>query len=67
VRELFAAYGAATGLLLDLKAVATAQLREAGVATVVDVGRCTTCDERYFSHRREGPDTGRQGGFAWLR
>jgi hypothetical protein len=67
VREPFAAYGAATGRLLDLKVIAAAQLREAGVATVVDVGRCTICDERYFSHRREGADTGRQGGFAWLR
>jgi copper oxidase (laccase) domain-containing protein len=67
VRELFAAYGAATGRLLDLKAVAATQLRDAGVAVVADVGRCTICDERYFSHRREGADTGRQGGFAWLR
>jgi YfiH family protein len=67
VRELFAAYGAAAGRLLDLKAVAAAQLREAGVAVVVDVDRCTICDESYFSHRRDGPDTGRQGGFAWLR
>ena len=67
VREHFAAYGAARGRLLDLKAVAAAQLREAGVATVEDLGLCTICDERFFSHRREGPATGRQGAFAWLR
>ena len=58
-----------SGGLLDLKAVAAAQLREAGVGEVRDVGVCTICaaPERFFSHRRDGPDTGRQGGFAWLR
>lgn len=67
VRELFARYDAANGRLLDLKAVAAAALREAGVATIEDPGLCTICDERYYSHRREGAATGRQGGFAWLR
>jgi copper oxidase (laccase) domain-containing protein len=27
---------------------------------------CTICDERYFSHRREGSRAGRQAGVAWL-
>ncbi|HEY1775213.1 MAG TPA: polyphenol oxidase family protein [Solirubrobacteraceae bacterium] len=67
LRERFARYGASRGTLLDLKAVAAAQLREAGVAVVQDVGVCTICDARYFSHRRDGAATGRQGGFAWLR
>ena len=67
VREIFARYGASKGRLLDLRAVAAAQLREAGVATIEDPGLCTICDERYFSHRRDGAATGRQGGFAWLR
>lgn len=67
VRDLFSGYGASAGRLLDLQAIAAAQLREAGVATVVALGHCTICDERYFSHRREGPATGRLGGFAWLR
>ncbi len=68
VRELFAPYDASHGRLLDLKAVAATQLREAGVATVLDVGVCTICSpsKRFFSHRREGAGTGRQGGFAWL-
>ena len=68
VRQAFAAYGASRGRLLDLKAVAAAQLREAGVAVVRDVGLCTICAPtgRLFSHRRDGPATGRQGGFAWL-
>jgi polyphenol oxidase len=68
VREVFGAYRASEGRLLDLKAVAGAQLREAGVAVVRDVGICTMCSDpgRLFSHRRDGPATGRQGGFAWL-
>ena len=68
VRERFAAYGASRGRLLDIKAVAAAQLREAGVHEIRDVALCTICapEERFFSHRRDGARTGRQGGFAWL-
>jgi YfiH family protein len=68
VRERFAAWEASPGRLLDLKAVAAAQLREAGVGTVHDIGLCTICtpEHRFFSHRRDGASTGRQGGFAWL-
>jgi YfiH family protein len=54
------------GRLLDLKAVAASRLRDAGVAEVVDVGRCTMCEpDVFFSHRISGPVTGRQGGLAW--
>jgi YfiH family protein len=67
VRQRFAGYGTSRGRLLDLRAVAAAQLGEAGVAVIEDVDVCTICDARYFSHRREGAATGRQGGFAWLR
>jgi hypothetical protein len=69
VRERFAAYAASRGRLLDLKAVAAAQLVEAGVALVEDCELCTICSPpgRLFSHRRDGPAAGRQGGFAWLR
>ena len=67
LRERFAAYGASRGRLLDLPAIAAAQLAEAGVTTILSAGRCTICDERYFSHRRDGAASGRQGGFAWLR
>lgn len=57
---------ALNGRLLDLKAVAAARLRAAGVAAVVDVGRCTICEpDVFFSHRASGPVTGRNGGFAW--
>jgi YfiH family protein len=69
VRDRFARYRAANGRLLDLKSVAAAQLREAGIDVVEDVGLCTICSDpgRLFSHRRDGASTGRQGGFAWLR
>jgi purine-nucleoside/S-methyl-5'-thioadenosine phosphorylase / adenosine deaminase len=67
VRELFTRHAASDGRLLDLKSIAAAQLREAGVAVVEDAAACTICDERYFSHRRDGTATGRQGGFAWRR
>jgi len=30
------------------------------------VHACTICDERFFSHRREGARAGRQAGVAWL-
>lgn len=54
------------GRLLDLKAVAARRLRDAGVASVRDVGRCTMCEpDVFFSHRASGPVTGRQGGIAW--
>lgn len=54
------------GRLLDLKAVAAHRLRAAGVAQVLDVGRCTMCEPGvFFSHRASGPVTGRQGGLAW--
>jgi purine-nucleoside/S-methyl-5'-thioadenosine phosphorylase / adenosine deaminase len=68
VRGVFEAYGASRGRMLDLKAVAAAQLREAGVVEVGDLGMCTICSDRgaLFSHRRDGAGTGRQGGFAWL-
>jgi hypothetical protein len=51
---------------LDLKAVARARLRAAGVAEIHDCGLCTACDaERFFSHRRDRGVTGRQAGLAW--
>jgi YfiH family protein len=69
VHVAFAAYGASSGRRLDLAAIAAAQLREAGVTAISDVGVCTLCAPAglLFSHRRDGPDTGRQAGIAWLR
>ncbi|MGH2903928.1 MAG: polyphenol oxidase family protein [Solirubrobacteraceae bacterium] len=51
---------------IDLKAIARERLLAAGVSEVRDVAACTICDERFFSHRREGARAGRQGGVAWL-
>jgi polyphenol oxidase len=54
------------GSPIDLKAIARARLLAAGVEQVDDVGLCTICDERFFSHRRESTRAGRQAGIAWL-
>ena len=64
--EVHAAVGHSAGANVDLKAAAAERLRAAGVTDVQDVGICTICDERFFSHRREGARAGRQAGVAWL-
>lgn len=66
--EVFAALGApaTADRRIDLRSIARRRLRAAGVAEVRDVDRCTICDERYFSHRREGVAAGRQAVIAWL-
>jgi YfiH family protein len=66
--EVHAAFGGAHrhGRYLDLPALARERLLAAGVEHVEQVGLCTICDERLFSHRREGPRAGRQAGIAWL-
>jgi polyphenol oxidase len=75
--EVHAAFGGAYGIgsptpralsgqRIDLKAIARDRLLAAGVREVQDLAMCTICDERFFSHRREGARAGRQGGVAWL-
>jgi YfiH family protein len=66
--EVHAAFGGAhrDGRLIDLRAIAHERLLAAGVAQVRDERGCTICDERYFSHRREGAPAGRQAAVAWL-
>ncbi len=66
--EVHAAFGGAHrhGRHIDLPALARERLLAAGVERVQEVGVCTICDERLFSHRREGPRAGRQAGVAWL-
>jgi YfiH family protein len=68
VHAVFARYDARRGGNLDLAAIARAQLEQAGVATVYDVGLCTICSDPslFYSHRRERGVTGRQAGIAWL-
>jgi polyphenol oxidase len=66
--EVRAAFGGAHrgGRHIDLRSIARARLLGAGVTRVHDVDVCTICDERFFSHRREGLRAGRQAGVAWL-
>jgi polyphenol oxidase len=66
--EVHDAFGGAhrTGPNLDLAALAGERLQAAGVSRIEDVGVCTICDGRFFSHRREGEAAGRQAGVAWL-
>jgi polyphenol oxidase len=66
--EVHAAFGGIhrDGARLDLKAITRERLLAAGVAEVRDLELCTICDERFFSHRREGARAGRQAGVAWL-
>jgi YfiH family protein len=69
VLEAFASLGegVASGGMLDLVAVATRQLAEAGVEQVQAAGLCTSCNpDLFFSHRRDGGQTGRQAGLVRL-
>jgi len=56
----------AQGRNIDLRAIARDRLLAAGVSLLCEVRACTICDERFFSHRREGSKAGRQAGVAWL-
>jgi YfiH family protein len=66
--EVHAAFAGAhrQGRRIDLRAIARDRLLAAGVADVRVLDTCTICDERFFSHRREGAGAGRQAGVAWL-
>ncbi|HEY1276154.1 MAG TPA: polyphenol oxidase family protein [Thermoleophilaceae bacterium] len=68
VLEAFAELpGVADGRMLDLRAVASRKLAEAGVTDVRHVDECTSCrPDLYFSHRRDNGLTGRQGGLVVL-
>ncbi len=71
--DIAAAYRArfGTGALkdrnLDLWAVSERVLRDAGVERVDRLDLCTACDPtRFFSHRRDGGVTGRQGVIGYV-
>jgi YfiH family protein len=59
--------GVADGRMLDLRMVVRRKLEAVGVTAIEDVDLCTSCRaDLFFSHRRDGGVTGRQGGVAWL-
>jgi copper oxidase (laccase) domain-containing protein len=59
--------GILRGRRLDLRQAAEAILRGAGCSSVEQVDLCTSCDpDRFFSHRRDGGLTGRQGVIACI-
>ena len=59
--------GVADGRMLDLRKVAEARLRGAGVTTIEHTDLCTSCrGDLFFSHRRDDGLTGRQCGMVWL-
>jgi purine-nucleoside/S-methyl-5'-thioadenosine phosphorylase / adenosine deaminase len=66
--EVHAAFAGAhrVGEKIDMRAIARDRLLADGVAEVRSLEACTICDERFFSHRREGERAGRQAGVAWL-
>lgn len=58
--------GIAAGRMLDLFEVARRALAHAGVEEIEVSAMCTSCNpELLYSHRRDGPQTGRQAGLAW--
>ncbi|HWH96158.1 MAG TPA: polyphenol oxidase family protein [Baekduia sp.] len=66
VAARFPGWARRAGRRIDLKAVAAARLRDAGVTQPLDVDRCTMCEpDVFFSHRASGGLTGRQGGLVW--
>ena len=59
--------GVANGRMLDLRAVISRKLVDAGVTDVQHLDHCTSCrPDLYFSHRRDGGVTGRQAGLVVL-
>jgi YfiH family protein len=69
VLEAFAPLGEgiADGRMLDLREVARRLLERAGVSDLEVSDLCTSCEpELFYSHRRDGGDTGRQAGTVWM-
>jgi YfiH family protein len=69
VRHAFAGLGDGIfeGNHCDLPEVAARLLELNGVTAIERAGICTSCETAdFFSHRRDGGDTGRQAGIAWL-
>lgn len=52
---------------LDLRAVTEGQLRQGGVARIRHLDRCTRCEPRLASYRRDGRAAGRNLALIWIR
>jgi YfiH family protein len=71
--EVLAAFGSlgdgiAVGRMLDLREVARRLLVRSGVERIEISDLCTRCNpDLFFSHRGQGPETGRQAGLVWKR
>ena len=53
--------------MADLADLARLRLIRAGVSTITGGGRCTYSEpEHFFSHRRDGAQTGRMATLVWL-
>jgi len=50
---------------MDLAGIATRSLAGCGITAISGGKLCTYSDDRFFSHRRDGP-TGRQATFVWI-
>ena len=57
---------AVRGRNLDLWSVAERILRKAGATPVERIDVCTACNDEFFSHRRDGGVTGRQGVIGYV-
>lgn len=58
--------GIANARMLDLPEVVRRLLHRAGVGRIEVSDLCTRCNpELFFSHRGQGPETGRQAGIVW--
>lgn len=69
VLDAFRARGHDPDRMLDLVAAVRAELERCGLheQRIVASGLCTSCNPKlFFSHRHDGPATGRQAGLAWL-
>jgi copper oxidase (laccase) domain-containing protein len=58
--------GVLRGRNLDLWTAAERVLRNAGVDSVERIDVCTACTADFFSHRRDGGITGRQGVIGYV-
>jgi polyphenol oxidase len=67
VREALGHDPAGAHATIDLAHHAAELLFGCDADAVLDCGLCTMCTDPslFFSHRRDGPRTGRQGGLAW--